>query len=467
VSDLPRAAASEARPRLLERLALHRPELRAWAMYDWANSVFITIVVTAVFPIYFAQVAVQNVPAVVATQRFGIATTTGLAIIAVFSPILGAIADFSGSKKRFLGGFLGLGVLASACLFFVQHGDWRLATVLFVLGNIGAAGSFVFYDSLLPHIARDEEIDRVSTAGYALGYLGGGLLLAANVLWLLKPQWFGLPSGPDLTPSEATLPTRIGFVAVALWWALFSIPLFRRVPEPPRALEADERARQNPVRVGFVRLVETLRELRAYKPAFLMLVAFLVYNDGIQTIIRMAAIYGSELQIDRSALILAILLVQFVGIPFAFLFGALAGPFGTRRMIFVGLVVYAGISVFGYFIQTATHFFLLAILVGIVQGGTQALSRSLFASLIPRYKSAEFFGFFAVGEKFAGIMGPAIFTLAAALTGSSRNAVVAVVLFFIVGGVLLSRVDVEQGKRIARAAQEAVRVVREGETSRP
>jgi MFS transporter, UMF1 family len=313
----------------------------------------------------------------------------------------------------------------------------------------------VFYEALLPHIARPGEIDRVSTAGYALGYLGGGVLLAFNLAWIQRPDWFGLPSGPGLTPSETTLPVRLAFLSVAAWWILFALPLFRRVPEPPPRLESDERPGERPIRMAFVRLAETFRELRSYRNAFLMLLAFLIYNDGIQTIIKMATAYGTELGIGASALIGAILLVQFVGIPCSFLFGMVAGRIGAKRAIFIGLLAYTAISLLGYFMKTAAHFYVLAALVGTVQGGTQALSRSLFASMIPQHKSGEFFGFFSVFEKFAGIFGPLIFAGTIAMTGSSRNAILSVILFFALGALLLVPVNVAEGQRVARAADPA------------
>ncbi len=237
---------------------------------------------------------------------------------------------------------------------------------------------------------------------------------------------------------------------------MFAIPLFRHVPEPAvRALSEEER-RQGALQAAVSRLGRTFRELRRYRNAFVMLLAFLIYNDGIGTIIRMAGIYGTEIGIDRGALIGAIVLVQFVGIPFAFLFGGLAGWMGTKRAIFLGLTVYAGISIVGYFMTTATHFYILAILVGMVQGGTQALSRSLFGSMIPRHESGEFFGLFAVFEKFAGIAGPAVFSIMIATTGSSRNAILSIIVFFVVGGALLLLVDVEEGQKTAREAERAV-----------
>jgi UMF1 family MFS transporter len=299
----------------------------------------------------------------------------------------------------------------------------------------------------------------VSTAGYALGYVGGGLLLALNLLWIQQPALFGLPSGDGLTPEQASLPARLAFASVGVWWLLFSLPVLRRVPEPPRAIEADERPGESAWRVAFTRLGETLRELRGYKQAFLMMLAFTIYNDGIQTIIKMASVYGTEIGIGQGDLITAILLVQFIGIPCAFAFGSIAGRIGAKRSIFVGLAVYTGICVFAYFMKSAREFYILAVLVGLVQGGTQALSRSLFATLIPKHKSGEFFGFFSVFEKFGGILGPLAFALVINRFQSSQLAILSVIVFFIVGGLLLIGVNVEEGERAARAAEADVRAV--------
>jgi UMF1 family MFS transporter len=441
---------------ILAKLGLRTKAQQAWAMYDWANSAMVTIIVTAVFPLFFSDYAAAGIPAETATFRHGVATTIGLAIIAVLAPVLGAMADHRAIKKRMLGTFMGVGVAAVVMMFFIGQGAWLFAAILFVIANVGASGSFVFYDALLPHVASRDEIDRVSMAGYAMGYVGGGLLLAACLAVILNPAWVGLPAGDDLSPEAASLPARLSFVAVGVWWVLFAIPLFRHVPEPEVRALSDEERRQGSVRAAISRLGHTLHELRRYRNAFLMLLAFLIYNDGIGTIIRMAGIYGAELGIERGALIGSILLVQFVGIPFAFLFGALAGWIGTKRAIFLGLSVYAGISVVGFFMTTALHFFLLAILVGMVQGGTQGLSRSLFGSMIPRHESGEFFGLFAVFEKFAGIIGPAVFSLMILLTGSSRNAILSVIMFFVIGGLLLLLVDVEEGQKAAREAEARV-----------
>ena len=440
----------------LERLGLNRPELRGWAMYDWANSAMVTLIVTAVFPIFYKRVTAAGLDKSVADYRFSIATTIALAVSAILSPLLGTIADYAAAKKRYLGLFLALGVVTTALMFFLQQGMWLAALVLFALSNIGANGSFVFYDALLPHVARPDEMDRVSTAGYALGYIGGGLLLVFALLMIKAPGMFGLPAGDGLTPAQATLPTRISFLITAVWWALFSIPLFRRVSEPPAAPRPAAVAGVGTARLAFRQLAETLRHLRSYRQAFVLLIAFLIYNDGIGTIIRMATIYGDTRHLSETVMIGSIAAVQFIGIPFSFAFGRMAGKIGSKRAIFLGLAVYCGISILAYFMTTALHFILLACLVGTVQGGTQALSRSLFARLIPAHKSGEFFGFFSVFEKFAGILGPLFFALMIQATGSSQGAILSVIVFFLVGGALLAKVNVAEGEAQAREAERAL-----------
>jgi UMF1 family MFS transporter len=419
-------------------------------MYDWANSAFMTVVVTAVFPNYFASVVAADLPPAVATTRFSIATTLALALIAVLAPILGVVADRTASKRRLLAAFMGLGAGATALLWSVDRGDWVLGLVLFGLANIGANGSFVFYDSLLPHLAKGEEADRVSTAGFALGYIGGGLALAVTLAMILKPAFFGLPSGEGIAATAATLPVRLGFLLTAAWWVVFSIPLFRRVSEPA-ATGAPGTSFGTALGAAVRHLGETVRELRRYRQAGLLLVAFLIYNDGIGTIIRMAGIFATEMGIGRGALIGAIVVVQFVGIPCAFLFGWLAGKIGAQRAVLLGLAVYALCCLLAYRMTTARDFLVLAFLVGLVQGGTQALSRSLFARMIPPAKAGEFFGVFGVFDKFAGILGPAVFGAIVAATGSSRNALAALIVFFVIGGWLLTRVDVAAGEREAAA----------------
>ncbi len=424
---------------VLARLGLGRPELRAWASYDWGISAFQVAITTALFPIYFPKVVAADLDPARATALLGLVNSVAMLLIAVLSPILGALADERGSKKRLLAVFLGLGVVSTAALGLATRGDIWLASTCYAFAIVGATGSFVFYEALLPHVARPDEIDKVSTAGYAIGYIGGGLLL---VLQLLVIQGV-VPTGI----SDTGLLTRLAFVATAVWWGLFSIPLFRGVSEPPSLGVAPTPITARRIVTG---LAATFRDLRGYPQALLMLVAFLVYNDGIQTIIKLATAVGSEIGIAQGTLIAAIVMVQFVGVPFAFLFGWLATKIGAKRGVLLGVAMYAVIAVIGRNMQNGRDFLILAGLVAVVQGGTQALSRSLFARMIPPERSGEFFGLYSVFEKFAGIFGPLTFAASVALTGSSRDGVLGLIIFFVVGFILLLRVDVAAGERRVR-----------------
>jgi len=404
-------------------------------MYDWANSAFATTVMAAVLPVYYSQVAGGDLPGNIATVYWGYTTVGALLISAFLAPIMGAIADYSGVKKKLLLTFAALGIFATALLYFVTTGDWLMASVFFILGNIGFAISEVFYNSLLPHVAGPEKIDQVSTKGYALGYLGGGILLGINVLMI------------ELM-SDTLLATRLCFVTVSIWWAIFTIPILRNVTEPK--VRENIGPHINPFTGGFKRIRSTFNELRSYRQLFLFLVAFWIYNDGIGTIIRMAAIYGAEIGIDQTTLIGALLMTQFVGIPFSFAFGRLAKYIGAKNSILLGLFVYTMISIGGYFMETALHFWILAFLVGTVQGGTQALSRSFFGSMLPKSKTGEFYGFYGMSSKFAGIIGPLVFVIVSQITGSSRLSILSLIVFFIVGGFLLNRVDEKKGIEYAQ-----------------
>jgi UMF1 family MFS transporter len=417
-----------------------RKMILSWCFYDWANSAFATTIMAAVLPVFYSSVAGANLNKTTASSYWGYTNTIAMLIVAFTAPVLGALADHSGIKKRFLASFAGMGVVSTAMLVLVGKGDWFLASLLYIIGMVGFSGGNNFYDSLLPHVAGEKDIDRISSYGYASGYLGGGILLAFNLSMILKPHRFGIP--------DAEWGTRYSFLTVGVWWTLFSIPILKNVPEPPIVPIPGESS--NPLQASFQRLSLTFHNLRQYREAFKFLVAFWLYNDGIGTIISMAVIFGAEISIPQAHLIGSILAVQFIGIPFSILFGRLAGWMGTKRMIFLGLTVYTGISLGGYFIQTALHFWILAVLVGFVQGGTQALSRSLFGTLIPKSRSAEFFSFYDVSSKFAGIIGPFVFGIVGQMTGSSRLSVVALVIFFVGGGIILSTVNEKEGR--ARAA---------------
>lgn len=647
----------------------YKRRIWAWTMYDWANSAFATTILAAVLPVYFSQVAGATLPsATVATAYWSYGLSISLLIVAILSPILGTVADVMRGKKRFLAIFTGIGVIGTALLVFVGTGDWVLAAILGIIGRIGFSGGYSFYDALLPHVAREEDQDRVSARGYAMGYLGGGLLLAINIVMIqiLPGTW-----GP-----------RLSFLSVAIWWAVFSIPLFRRVPEPPAATARLGQG-ESVISASFKRIASTLKDIRQYRELFKYLVSFLIYNDGIGTIIGVAAIYGAELGFGSVELILALLLVQFVGIPYSLIFGRLpstsdkrrpvylafvvfnmialpvlgiGGAFGlpaevsgrprvqfesstqaageglypagsprvgldgewqtinvpaqalgsdtdatyarstqpeaqmvfpfngekvrltysqgpehgvwavlidgqpvidedssepltinaynptmrydttatfeagqagehtltvintgrkdpasqgtvlsvgsvevlpgarqsnlllilglilgveavglalsfllgpalfsglaqtmdTKRSIMLALMVYAIIAIWGFFLDSVVEFWALAWMVSIVQGGSQALSRSLYAAMSPASKSGEFFGLFGIMEKFSSIIGPLLFAFAGLVFGSSRPAVLSLVALFFIGGLLLTRVNVAEGRRVAQREDAAL-----------
>jgi len=641
----------------------YKRRIRAWTLYDWANSAFATTILAAVLPIYYSQVAGATLASpAIATAYWSRGLSIGILIVAIISPILGTISDIMRGKKRFLAFFAAIGILSTGLLVLVETGDWMLASILFILGRIGFSGANVFYDALLPHVARDEDQDQVSTRGYAMGYLGGGILLGINVLMF---EYF-----------PGTLGPRLSFLSVAVWWAVFSIPIFLRVPEPPAATEKLVGG-ENVVSASFKRLVETLKDISQYRELFKYLLAFILYVDGIGTIIGVAAIYGAELGFDSVSLILALLLVQFVGIPFSLIFGrlpsssdkrrsfylafvvfnmialpvvglmgsrmlsadiigslpapyedtaravgqgiyaaedvhlgysgswesrevaaeiiggeqdatyrltsepgasyelvfngqnlnivfsngpdygifaveldgvplvdkesgeelrisgyyptnryvitetinvespgehvlkvintgekdqessgtvmslakvevwppgresnlllimalilvvelvllllawllgkvlfsGLAEKMNTKNSILLSLLVYSLIAIWGYFLNSVIEFWFLAMMVAVVQGGSQALSRSLFASMSPAAKSGEFFGLFGIMEKFSTILGPLVFAWAATTFGNSRPAILTLIAFFVIGGYLLMRVNVDEGRRVAR-----------------
>ena len=641
----------------------YKRRIRAWTLYDWANSAFATTILAAVLPIYYSQVAGANLASpAIATAYWSRGLSISILIVAIISPILGTISDIMRGKKRFLAVFAGIGILSTGLLVMVETGDWMLASILFILGRVGFSGANVFYDALLPHVARAEDQDQVSTRGYAMGYLGGGILLAINVVMFVV--------------FPGTLGSRLSFLSVAVWWAVFSIPIFLRVPEPPAATQKLTRG-ENVVSVSFKRLWGTFKDISQYRELFKYLLAFILYVDGIGTIIGVAAIYGAELGFDSMSLILALLLVQFVGIPFSLIFGRLATPAEKRRSIYLAfvifnmialplvgvvgsrllspdtigslpapygdtavsvgqgiyvaedvhlmysgswesrdvpaallggdedgtyrltaepgagyelpfngqnitvvfstgpdhgiwavqidgepvvdadsgeavlidgyyptnryevtevievespgehvlaiintgekneeslgnvmsvaqievwpparqsnlllilglilaveiillllawllgkalfsglaekmntknsillsLLVYSIIAIWGFFLNSVIEFWFLAMMVAVVQGGSQALSRSLFASMSPSSKSGEFFGLFGIMEKFSTILGPLVFAFAATTFGSSRPAILTLIAFFIIGGYLLTRVDVADGRRVAQ-----------------
>ncbi len=419
----------------------YKRRVRAWYLYDWANSAFATTVMAGMFPpFYRALVLNAGLSETAATAYWAYTTAVALALIAPLAPMLGAAADQEGRRKFGLILFMSLGVAATAAFVFLGPSSWGWASALFIIGNIGFAGGNLFYDALLPHVAREQDFDRVSTTGYALGYIGGGILLVLNLAWYTWPRAFGMP--------DAAFAVKASFLSVALWWLLFTVPLLRRVAEPLGERPVGQR--QPLVRGSLRRLGETFRQLKRYRQATLFLIAFLVYNDGIGTIIKMATLYGHSIGLEVRDMIAALVITQFVGVPAAFAFGRVATRLGSKRSIMIGLSIYVVICLAAFWMETAAHFYILAIMVGLTQGGTQALSRSLFGSMIPQARSAEFFGFFSTTSKFAGILGPLVFGVVTHLLRESRLAIAVIAGFFVVGGLLLAFVDVEAGIRAVK-----------------
>jgi UMF1 family MFS transporter len=414
--------------------------VKAWTMYDWANSAFAVIILTAVFPVYYrALVTNAGGSPEDATAYWAYTTSASVLMVALIGPLLGAIADIVCGKKRFLGISVALGVLGSIGLAFLGDEAFLLGSLVFAVANLGFAGGNIFYDALLPDVARPDDMDRVSARGYALGYLGGGLLLVLNAAWLLRPDWFWI--------RDREFALRASFVSVAVWWLGFALPLFRNVSESGKCSRPGASMRL--IVNGVERLACTLRQIRRYRQLTMFLMAFWLYNDGISTIIKIAAAYGDEIGIDHNHMLVALILTQFIGFPSTLGFGALPQYAGAKRSILLGIAIYMLVSIAGFFMRTALHFYLLAVVVGLVQGGTQALSRSLFATMVPKTRSTEFFGFFSTGEKLAGVVGPALFGLMAQLTGSSRWGIISVTLLFAAGAVLLWHVDEQEGRRNA------------------
>lgn len=420
--------------------------VRGWLMYDFANSAFATTILAAVLPVFYETVAGAGLPGNKAEIYWSNTQTIAMLCVALISPILGAIADHVGAKVRFLSIFALMGALASSGLALVGEGSWLLASILAIFGSIGFSAGNTFYDAMLPELADESRRDDVSSRGYAYGYIGGGLLLAINVFMIEGWELLGFPS--------KTIATQAAFATVGVWWIVFAIPLFRHVKDVPKA--RGEGA-ATVVRAGLRRLGETLRGIARFPELLKYMIAYWFFNNGINTVIIMATIYGSGIGIEMTHLIIALLITQFVGFPATIAFGKLAMRTGAKRALYATLVVYIVIVSFGYFMTSAVHFYALAIMVGLVQGGSQALARSLYAGLVPPSKTAEFFGFLSLSGKFSSVAGPLLFSIVGTLTGSSRLAILSLVAFFVIGIVLLFFVQLDKGRREALSFETTVR----------
>jgi len=418
-----------------------------WAFYDWANSAFATTIMAGFFPLFFKEFWSSGVDATVSTARLGLANSVAGTTVALLAPVLGAIADKGTSRRKFLMFFACIGIVMTSSLYMVSEGNWPHAVLLYIFAIIGFSGGNVFYDSLITGITSEDNLDLVSSLGFALGYLGGGILFALNVWMTLKPEVFGFTGAQEAV--------KISFISVGIWWAVFSIPLILFVREPENA---NAKKGMNAVRDGLAQLKKTFIEIRHLKTIFLFLFAYWLYIDGVDTIIVMAIDYGISIGLKANDLIVALLITQFVGFPCAILFGYLGSRIGAKRAIFSAIAVYLFVSIWGAFMQSRNEFYILAITVGLVQGGIQALSRSFYARIIPVEKSAEYFGFYNMIGKFATVLGPVFMGGIGLLVRSmgyssniaSRVSISSISIFFIIGGILLYFVNEHRGREEAK-----------------
>jgi len=424
------------------RGVLKRKPVVAWALYDWANSAFATTIMAGFFPVFYSAIS-EEISTEDSQFWFNVTLAAASLLIATTAPILGAVADRGGARKKFLTFFASIGILMTAGLAWVHAGQWWMGLLLYGLGTVGFSGANVFYDSMLVDVAEEEELDLVSALGYSAGYIGGGLLFLVNVLMVQKPEWFGLGS--------AGAAVKASFLSVAVWWGAFTVPLLLLVPETPTG---DRAPRLEAVRAGIRQLIDTLKEIRSFKVLVLFLAAYWIYIDGVNTVIKTAVFFGGRvLGLEQTTLITALLLTQFIAFPAALGFGWLGQRIGPRPAILIGLGVYLAALVYAWrFLADAGDFYVLAAAIGLVQGGVQSLSRSLYARLVPASKTAGFFGFFNMVGKFATIFGPVLIAFTPMLIpgATERDGILSLTLLFLIGGFLLSRVSVAEGIEAAR-----------------
>jgi len=419
----------------------------SWALYDWANSAYATIVMAVFFPLVFSNYWFAGSGSENSTTPLGITNSIASLAIILLAPALGAIADRGGIRKKFLFVFAAIGILFVVTLSFVGQGEWLLALCVYAIAGIGFAGANIFYDALIVDVSPRNKFDLVSAFGFAAGYLGGGLALVIAIAFTTIPETFGFAD-----TEQAMLAS---FVLAGLWWAVFSMPLFLGVRE--NRIDSEIRFTQA-VTGGIEQLLATFREVRRLRVVWLFLLAYWFYIDGVYTIIRMAMDYGVRLQFDQISLVWAFLITQFIGFPAAIAYGKMGEKIGARAGILIAIGVYIAVTIYGYFIDIVAEFYALAIVIGLVQGGVQSLSRSLYARIIPAHKSAEFFGFYNIMGKFATVLGPLLVAMVSGLTGDPRLAILSIIVLFAIGGILLLSVDEIEGQRVAREMDETTNI---------
>ena len=401
-----------------------------WALYDWANSAFATTVMAGFFPIFFKSYWASDLSDAESTFVIGSANSIVGLVIAVSAPILGAIADAGNSKKRLLLIFATIGIISTGYLFFVPESSWKFAITFYAVGVIGFSGGNIFYDSLLVSVSNQDQRNQVSSLGFSMGYLGGGLLFLLNVLMFSYPSFFGLSS-----QIEAVL---WSFMSVALWWAIFTTPLLTGVKE--NKIYKNNSGLFTIIKIAFQNLYKTGLSIKQYKSAVIFLLAYFLYMDGVDTIIRMATSYGADIGLSAQSMIGALLLTQFIGFPATLVFGVYSDKFGYKQTLSFAIFIYIGVVLFSSQMDTAIEFFIMAAVIGLVQGGVQAISRSYFSTLIPSEKAAEFFGFYNFIGKSSVFFGPFMVSGIALITNSPSAGILSLLILFIPGLILLRRV---------------------------
>ena len=415
-----------------------KKSILAWSLYDWANSAFATTVMAGFFPVFFKEYWSTTDNVTLSTWYLGLGNSIASILVAALAPFIGAIADRGTAKKKLLIFFAFLGIIATGGLWIVNQGHWQMAILFYIIASIGFMSGNIFYDALLPAVATKEKYDYASSLGYSLGYIGGGLLFLINVLMYLHPHYFGIAD-------EATA-IRLSFISVAVWWAVFSIPLILFVKEP---MIHDPIGIFSSIKEGWSQLVSTLSKIRQFKVVVTFLMAYWLYIDGVDTIIRMAVDYGTSIGFPASSLITALLLVQFVAFPATLIYSRFASKIGIKNALYTAILGYTLITIFGAFVSKEWHFYVIAVFIACFQGGIQALSRSLYSRIIPKNQAAEFFGFYNMLGKFAAIIGPPMMGYIGLITGNPRIGILSIVILFILGGFILTKVDLQEGERIS------------------
>ena len=417
-----------------------KKSILAWSFYDWANSAFATTVMAGFFPVFFKEYWSTTDSVTLSTWYLGLGNSIASILVAVLAPFIGAIADRGTAKKKLLIFFAFLGIIATGGLWIVNQGHWQIAILFYIIASIGFMAGNIFYDSLLPAVASKDKFDYTSSMGFSLGYIGGGLLFLINVLMYLQPHYFGIPDG------ETAI--RLSFISVAVWWAVFSIPIILFVKEPKIH---DPIGICSAVKDGWGQLISTLTKIRELKVVGTFLMAYWLYIDGVDTIIRMAVDYGTSIGFSASSLITALLLVQFVAFPATLIYNWFSSKIGIKNAIYIAIIGYTFITIFGVFVSKEWHFYVLAIMIACFQGGIQALSRSMYSRIIPKNQAAEFFGFYNMLGKFAAIIGPPMMGYIGLITGNPRLGILSIIILFISGGLLLTKVDLQEGERVSES----------------